>query len=177
MPGTSPKQPLTSRYPHSVAEPRRILIDWDYGASGLWWCSTKEEHEAPYERWGYLTSVQQPDGPPIHMPELTTELRVDLKTWNDSWDERDPLFDEKVTRLQERGRQLAVRVQEELRTDDWEVFYKLDGRVRRVQPPGSWPVRTWLEELLGYSPRRQKLAEEEAPHKSAQHGGGDWVTS
>jgi hypothetical protein len=158
---------------NGVAEPRRILIDWDYGASGLWWCSTKEEHEAPYDRWSYLTSVQQPDGPPINMPELTRELRDDLQAWNDSWEERDPLFDEKVTRLQEQGRQLAARVQEELGTDGWEVLYKLDGRVCRVQPPGRWPVMTWHEELLGYSSRRQRLAKEEARHKSAQHGGDD----
>jgi hypothetical protein len=107
------------------------------------------------------------------MPELTRELRDDLKTWNDSREERDPLFDEKVTSLQEQGRQLAARVQEELGTDGWEVLYKLDGRVRRVQPPGSWPVRTWLEELLGYSSRRQRLAMEEAPSKSVQHGGDE----
>ncbi len=41
------QQPLAADYPRGVAEPRRILIDWDYGASGLWWCSCKEEHEAP----------------------------------------------------------------------------------------------------------------------------------
>lgn len=138
-----------------MTEPRRILVDWEYGASGLCWCSTKEEHEAPYQRWSHLTSVQQPDGPPIHMPELTRQLRDDLQAWNDSWDERDPLFDEKVTHLQGQGRQLAIRVQAELGTDDWEVLYQLRGRVHRVQPPGSWPVRTWHEELLGYASRKQ----------------------
>lgn len=75
-----------------MTEPRRILVDWEYGASGLCWCSTKEEHEAPYQRWSHLTSVQQSDGPPIQMPELTRQLRDDLQAWNDSWDERDPLL-------------------------------------------------------------------------------------
>lgn len=89
------------------------------------------------------------------MPELTRQLRDDLQAWNDSWDERDPLFDEKVTHLQGQGRQLAIRVQAELGTDDWEVLYQLRGRVHRVQPPGSWPVRTWHEELLGYASRKQ----------------------
>lgn len=147
-------------YSHGVTEPRRILIDWEYGASGLAWCSTKEEHEAPYERWSYLRRVQQPGGPPIRMPGLTKELRDDLQAWNDCWDERDPLFEEKLPGLQEQGRLLAVRVQQELGTDGWEVLYILDGRVHRVQPPGNWPVMTWHEELLGYSSR--KRAEEEA---------------
>lgn len=89
------------------------------------------------------------------------ELRDDLQAWNDAWDERDPSFEEKVTLLQDRGRQLAVRVQEELGADGWEVLYKRDGRVCRVQPPGSWPVMTWEEELLGYSPLERKRFEEE----------------
>jgi hypothetical protein len=139
-----------------VTQPRRVIIDWDYGASGLWWCSTKEEHEAPAQRWGHLMRVRQPDGPPIHMPELTRQLRDDLQAWNDSWEERcpGPPSREKVTRLQEEGRRLAIRVQAELGTAEWEVLYKLRGRVHRVQPPGSWPVRTWHQELLGYASRK-----------------------
>lgn len=146
------------RYAHNMAEPRRILIDWEYGASGLCWCSTKDEHEAPsYSQWSYLTSVRQPGGPPIEptMPKLTSQLRGDLKAWNDSWDDRGR--DRKLTRaLQEQGRELAVRVQDELGTDGWEVLYKLNGQVHRVRPPDSWPVRTWMEDLLGYTPREQK---------------------
>jgi hypothetical protein len=108
------------------------------------------------------------------MPELTRELRDDLQAWNDAWDERDPSFEEKVTLLQDRGRQLAVRVQEELGADGWEVLYKRDGRVCRVQPPGSWPVMTWEEELLGYSPLERKRAEEELRvHPSILSRGGE----
>ena len=95
--------------------------------------------------------VRQPGGPPIHMPELTRALRDDLQAWNDSWDERDPLFEEMLPQRQETGRRLAVRVQRELGTDEWEVLYIQRGRVHRVQPPGSWPVMTWHEELLGYA--------------------------
>jgi hypothetical protein len=150
-----------------VTEPRRILIDWEYGASGLCWCSTKEEYEASsYSQWSHLTSVQQPGGPPIHsaMPELTRELRADLQAWNDSWDERNPRYEEIAQALREQGRELAVRVQNELGTDGWEVLYKLDGRVHRVRPPGRWPVRTWMEELLGYTPRDRLRAEEQVRH-------------
>jgi hypothetical protein len=89
------------------------------------------------------------------MPKLTSQLRGDLKAWNDSWDDRGR--DRKLTRaLQEQERELAVRVQDELGTDGWEVLYKLDGQVHRVRPLGSWPVRTWMVDLLGYTPREQK---------------------
>lgn len=149
-----------------MVEPRRILIDWEYGASGLVWCATKEELEAPYERWSYLRKVRQPGGPPIRMPELTRELLDGLQAWNDSWDESDPLYHEKVTGLREQGRQLAVRVQQELGTDGWQVLYKLEDRVHRVQPPGSWPAATWEEELLGYPSLEQRLAEYRAAQEA-----------
>ena len=34
-----------------------------------------------------------------------------------------------------------------------EVLYQMDGRMLRVQPPGSWPVESWKQELLGYHSR------------------------
>ena len=37
-----------------------------------------------------------------------------------------------------------------LGTDGWEVLYQMDGRMLRVHPPGSWPVESWKQELLGY---------------------------
>jgi len=55
--------------------------------------------------------------------------------------------------LQERGRELAIQVQDELGTDGWEVLYQMDGRMLRVHPPGSWPVESWKRELLGYHSR------------------------
>ena len=55
--------------------------------------------------------------------------------------------------LQERGRELAIQVQDELGTDGWEVLYQMDGQMLRVHPPGSWPVESWEQELLGYHRR------------------------
>ena len=52
--------------------------------------------------------------------------------------------------LQQRGRELAIRVQDELGTDGWEVLYQIDGQMSRVHPPGGWPVGSWKQELLGY---------------------------
>jgi hypothetical protein len=65
--------------------------------------------------------------------------------------------------LQERGRELATRAQNELGTDGWEVLYNLGERVHRVHPPGSWPAETWEQDLLGYAPPDpRERAEEEA---------------
>jgi hypothetical protein len=76
---------------------------------------------------------------------------------------QDPVEDDKIRdALQERGRELAIRVQNELGTDGWEVLYQRGSRIHRVCPPGSWPVATWSEELLGYAPRDQARAEEKA---------------
>jgi hypothetical protein len=142
-----------------VAEPRRVLIDWDYGAPGIWWCSTKEEHEAPYPQWRYLTSERRPGRPHearSWSERLSEAILCDLKAWNDSWASKDPVEDEEILKaLQDQGRELAVRVQSELGTDGWEVLYLLGGRVHWVCPLGSWPAATWAEELLGYAPRGQ----------------------
>ncbi|HUC27162.1 MAG TPA: hypothetical protein VMA73_31090, partial [Streptosporangiaceae bacterium] len=56
--------------------------------------------------------------------------------------------------LDECGRELAVRVQDELGTVGWEVLYQMGDRVYRVHPRGSWPMATWEHELLGYQPNR-----------------------
>ncbi len=30
-----------------MTEPRRVLIDWDYGAHGIWWVLTRQEKKLP----------------------------------------------------------------------------------------------------------------------------------
>jgi hypothetical protein len=65
--------------------------------------------------------------------------------------------------LEERGRALAIRAQNELRTDGWEVLYFRDGQAHRVHPPGSWPDDTWERDLLGYGlPDLRKLPKQGA---------------
>lgn len=110
---------------------------------------TKEEKEAPAPpgRW---TGVA-PSRPRLRRPwsdQLSSELLDDLQEWNDAWDSTDT----DIRTLQERGRDLAIRARGELGTDGWEVLYKMDGQVRRVHPPGNWPVMSWTQELLGYAP-------------------------
>jgi hypothetical protein len=134
-----------------------VLIDWDYGAHGIWWVLTKQEMEAPPPggRWTGEASPRKRERIRAWSNGLTTELLDDLQEWNDAWDTNDPELLSRTRTLQERGRDLAIRVQDELGTEDWEVLYKLDGQVRRVHPPGSWPVESWTQEMLGYAPRRE----------------------
>ena len=132
-----------------MTEPRRVLIDWDYGAHGIWWVLTKEE-EAPPAR-GRRVGIQPPGRLDRARPwseRLTAGLLDDLQAWNSAWDadNAEPRI------LQERGRALALRVQDELGTNGWEVLYRIGGRIFRVHPPGNWPVATWEQELLGYRP-------------------------
>jgi hypothetical protein len=141
-----------------VTEPRRVLIAFDYQADGIWLVATKEEIEAPYEGWSRLTREQH--RPTSHRPWgdlLSDQLIDDLKAWNDSWDftiVQDDEEDVPEEVLYERGRELAIRVQGELGTDGWEVLYFQGGLAHRVHPPGSWPDRSWEQDLLGYPPRQ-----------------------
>jgi hypothetical protein len=116
-----------------VAEPRRVLIDWDYGAHGIWWVLTKEEKEAPAPpgRWSGVA----PPHPRQRSPwsdRLSSDLLSDLQQWNDAWDSNAD-----IRSLQERGRDLAIQVQDELGTDGWEVLYKPTSAPRQGKPPAA----------------------------------------
>ena len=151
-----------------MTEPQRVLLAFDYHADGIWWVSTKEEKEAAtYAEWSRLTrALHGPSGGPPWGGLLSHQVLGDLKAWNDAHDytifqEDEEILDDEV--LEDRGRELAFRVQNELGTEGWEVFYYLGGRVHRVHPQGSWPAETWEQDLLGYAPPDPRiLAEEEA---------------
>jgi hypothetical protein len=150
-----------------VTELRRVLIAFDYRAEGVWWVATKEEIEAPSEEHRRLNKEHH--RLTSHRPRgdlLSDQLLDDLKVWNDSWDFTIVQADEADVPeevLYERGRELAIRVQDELGTDGWEVLYFQDGQAHRVHPPGSWPDDTWERDLLGYGlPDLRKLPEQGA---------------
>jgi hypothetical protein len=174
-------------YARGVTEPRRVLIGWDYGASGIWWVLTKEEMEAPPPggSWAGTAPPRRNERFRAWSDRLSQELLDDLQAWNDSWDNNHaPQENEEVTAqaLQEQGRDLAVRVQNELGTDGWEVLYQIGGQMFRVHPPGIWPIKTWEQELLGYAPRDPRRAEEEARvrraiRESQPQAGADGSTS
>jgi hypothetical protein len=137
-----------------VTEPRRVLIDWDYGAHGIWWVLTKEEKEspAPPGRWVGTRPSGRNDRIKPWTDRLPAELLDDLQQWNRDWE-----ADRADSReLRERGRDLAVRVQDALGTAGWEVLYQMDGQMIRVHPPGKWPIDSWQQQLLGYAARRQE---------------------
>ena len=135
--------------------PRRVLIDADYTASGIWWCLTKEEMERPVAPGRWMARKPEPERPRPWSDRLTTDLLDDLKRWND-----DCMADRPDRQLlEQRGRDLAVRVAGELGTDGWEVLYRLGSRVHRVHPPGSWPAASWKQDLLGYAPRTPEPGE------------------
>lgn len=149
-----------------MTEPRRVLIASEYGAIGIEWMPTKEEWETPLPQRFHLEKVERPGKPPIPRPwpeRLSEQLLRDLKAWNDSWEPYGAPDLAAAQVKQEQGRELAVRVQDELGTDGWEVLYYWGRRVHRVHPPGNWPYETWMLDLLGYThidPR--EVAEEEA---------------
>lgn len=146
-----------------------MLVAWDACADGIWWVSPKEEKEAPtYEEWRRACrALYGPSGQPPSLRELLSgQLLGDLKAWNDScdWASRHrygEIAEEEA--LEQQGRELAIRVQNELGTEGWEVLYHLGGQLHRVYPPGSWPEETWERDLLGYAPPHPRaIAEEEA---------------
>jgi len=151
------------RYARGVTGPRRVLITWDYGASGIWWVLTKEEKEAPAPsgRWTGTPPPGWHDRPRPWSDRLSTALLDDLQAWNDAWicDGADPWA------LQERGRELAARVQDELRTDGWEVLYQMGSQIVRVHPPGSWPVESW-ERVAGLRPGRTGIHQRPAAQRA-----------
>ena len=92
-----------------VPRPKRVLIDWDWEASGIWLVgSTSSQFAGP---WSDVLSAGLLDEP---------------REWNNAGDEvsgrtgePDP---ERLAAFWQRGRQLAERVQEQL-GPEWEVPY------------------------------------------------------
>ena len=141
-----------------------MLIAWDWGAHGIWWVLTREEKETPAPRGRRSgtgdTSDNPPDRPDRPRPwsdRLSGELLDDLQAWNDAC-----AADNTSSPVQqERGRELAIRVQDELGTGDWEVLYELGDRMFRGHPPASWRAGSWQQDLLGY--RHDPAAPDQAP--------------
>ncbi len=128
-----------------VEPPRRILIDWDYAAHGVWWILAGEEMRAPARSRG-------PSGVPVPAARgprlrdmLSVELRDALKEWNvagetvDRHGGRDADGGEAArAAFWARGAALAERTQDEL-GDGFEVLYQTPaGAWRWVRRPSRW---------------------------------------
>ncbi len=140
--------------------PRRILIDADWSANGIWWVLTAEEMTAPAPS-GHWSGTPQTAAPPEQsggapkqgLLRLSPDLRDALKRWNDEMMKDLPQGAGSGSSIEERGRLLAHRVQQEL-GKGFEVLYRVRDRIYRVDPPGNWGVKTWHQELLGYPPQQ-----------------------
>ena len=151
-----------------MAERHRVFIDVDCLTDGIWWVSPKEGQEAAtYEEWRHACkALYGPSGQPPPLRDLLSDqLLHDLKAWNDAHDYGIVQTEELLSQeeLEERGRELAVRVQTELGADGWEVLYYLGGRVHRVHPADSWPAETWEQDLLGYTQPGRRRQQRKRP--------------
>jgi hypothetical protein len=66
-----------------VTSPRRIVIDWDWGASGIWWVSTPEERAAPSRPGRWVAAPTEPDPHRAWRGLLSDDLIDTLQAWND----------------------------------------------------------------------------------------------
>jgi hypothetical protein len=124
----------------TVVSPRRALVDWDYGAHGLWLVLSPEELRAPPPTggtWGpYVASAESEPRP--WSDELSDDLLDDLKRWNDECGEMAVRGDETSLRDEfARARPLAERVQQQLGSE-WEVLYTSGGAWHWVALPHGW---------------------------------------
>ncbi len=106
----------------------RVLIDWDWGADGLWlvrWPDEAATERPGATRWGDL---------------LSAGLRSDLQRWNDDSGEvgRRRAEPDEIGGLERRGPGLAIRVQGEL-GPAWEVLYAAGGAWHWIAAPQIWP--------------------------------------
>jgi hypothetical protein len=64
---------------------KRVLVDWDWGAHGIWSISTAEERAAPAPpgRWGPPDPVAEAARPRPWSGKLSTGLLDALQEWND----------------------------------------------------------------------------------------------
>jgi hypothetical protein len=129
-----------------VSVPRRVVVDWDWGADGLWSVRSREERHAPAATGGQWVAYRR-QSTPVPRPWgeiLSNELLDALQSWNDACGERELRPPRHRTAedelLEQRKVFLAGRVQQEL-GGDWEVLYTSHGAWRWVRPPRSWADR------------------------------------
>ena len=102
-----------------MTSPRRILIHWDWGASGIWWVLTPEERAAPPPPGRWVAAPTRPDSRGAWRGLLSDELIDALQAWNDRGAEvmgsnahQHPDADRAA--FWARGHELAAEVQQQL---------------------------------------------------------------
>ena len=108
-----------------IARARRVLIDWDFAADGIWLIRGSEH--GPSRPWSQV---------------LTAELLDELKSWNrigEVLGRTSHPDDALVEAFWPRARVFAKRAQAEL-GPTWEVLHVSPGGAWTwVEPPKAWP--------------------------------------
>jgi hypothetical protein len=111
--------------------PRQVLIDWDWGATGIWWVTTPEERSAPARPGRWVFDAPPPDRHRAWRGLLSDDLIDALQAWNDRGEEvmgthgHEHTNDER-TEFWARGQELGVRAQQQL-GPDYEVICRTPG--------------------------------------------------
>ena len=122
---------------------RRVLIDWDWGAHGIWTILSAEEIAAPplAGRWAPADPLTQQARRRPWSDKLSLDLLDALQKWNDhGGDLFGPQSDEATWRagidaFRSRGAELAACTQRELGPDYEVLFVTSTGAWQWVEPP------------------------------------------
>ena len=122
----------SSQLASPAGQPRRVLVDWDYGAHGLWLLLTPQEQKRQ-EPLPNLPSWSQ---------LLPAELLDALTEWNEDRCEadhrrRDRQRNAEDHLLDQRALSLGEQVQAQL-GPEWEVLYAAHGAWHWVRSPQNW---------------------------------------
>jgi hypothetical protein len=130
-----------------ASAPRRVLIDWDWGADGIWTIHSPEELAAPTR--AFLSYRRPVSAQALRRPwsdKLSTGLLDALKEWNDHggrlFHYAEPELDEQdgekqIAAFHSRGAELAGWTQRELGPDYEVLFVTADDAWQWVDPPGG----------------------------------------
>jgi hypothetical protein len=127
---------------------KRVLIDWDWGASGIWTILSAEELSAPGPAgsWYSAAPLAEAERPRPWSDKLSADLLDALQEWNDHGGELfhplGPDSDDATSRATEdafmsRGAKLAAWTQRELGPDYEVLFITSTGAWQWVRPPWS----------------------------------------
>jgi hypothetical protein len=122
---------------------RRVLIDWDWGAHGIWTILSAEEIAAPPPagRWAPADALTEQARRRPWSDKLSLDLLDELQKWNDhGGDLFGPRSDEATWKagldgFRSRGAELAACTQRELGPDYEVLFVTSTGAWQWVDPP------------------------------------------
>jgi hypothetical protein len=134
---------------HMASAPRRVLIDWDWGADGIWTIGSPAELAAPAPTGGWFSYGRPVSAQALRHPwsdKLSAGLLDALKQWNDQggrlFHYLEPELDEQdgekqIAAFYSRGAELAGWTQRELGPDYEVLFVTADDAWQWADPPGS----------------------------------------